>query len=67
LAKKKTANINISIAQKTDFSPTGPPPLPKKIFGPKMGKIGQKIAFFGNILTNPPDFHKSAVKFHEIF
>ncbi len=31
-----------------------------------MGKFGKKIAFFGNFLTNPPDFHKSAVKFHEI-
>jgi hypothetical protein len=32
-----------------------------------MGKFGQKMAFFGNFLTNPRDFHKSAVKFHEIF
>jgi hypothetical protein len=24
-------------------------------------------AFWGHFLTNPPDFHKSAVKFHEIF
>ncbi len=32
-----------------------------------MGKFGQKMSFFGNFLTNPWDFHKSAVKFHEIF
>ena len=25
------------------------------------------MAFFGNFLTNPQDFHKSTVKFHEIF
>jgi len=40
---------------------------PKKNFGQKMGKFGKKMAFFGNFLTNPRDFHKSAVKFHEIF
>jgi hypothetical protein len=38
----------------------------KKNFGHKMGKFGKKISFFGNFLTNPRDFHKSAVKFHEI-
>ncbi len=27
----------------------------------------KKMAFFGNFFTNPPDFHKSAVKFHDIF
>jgi hypothetical protein len=43
------------------------PPPPKTNFGPKMGKFGQKIAFFGNFLTNPPDFYKSSVKFHEMF
>jgi hypothetical protein len=43
------------------------PQSKKKKLGPKMGKFGQKIAFFGNFLTNPPDFHKSAVKFHENF
>jgi hypothetical protein len=42
-------------------------PPPTKIFGQKMGKFGKKFAFFGNFLTNPRDFHKSAVKFHEIF
>ncbi len=42
------------------------PPTLEKIFGPKMGKFGQKMSFFGKILTNPRDFHKSAVKFHEI-
>jgi hypothetical protein len=41
-------------------------PSQKKILGPKMGKFGQKMSFFGNFLTNPRDFHKSAVKFHEI-
>jgi hypothetical protein len=25
------------------------------------------MAFFGNFLTNPQDFHKSAVKFNKIF
>jgi hypothetical protein len=49
-----------------------PPPekslayTPLKKFGPKMGKSGQKMSFFGKFLTNPRDFHKSAVKFHEI-
>jgi hypothetical protein len=42
-------------------------PPPKKNFGQKMGKFGKKMAFFANFLTNPRDFHKSAVKFHEIF
>jgi hypothetical protein len=35
-------------------------PPPPKIF------FGQNMSFFGNFLTNPRDFHKSAVKFHEI-
>jgi hypothetical protein len=43
------------------------PPPPKKNFEPKMGKFGRKMAFFGKFLTNPRDFHKSAVKIHEIF
>jgi hypothetical protein len=41
-----------------------PPPPPH--FGAKMGKLGQKMSFFGNFLTNPQDFHKSAIKFYEI-
>jgi hypothetical protein len=41
-------------------------PPPKKPFGPKMGKFGQRMAFLGKFLTNPQDFHKYAVKFHEI-
>jgi hypothetical protein len=40
---------------------------PLKNFGPKIGKFGQKMALFGNFLTNPGDFQKSAVKFHDIF
>ncbi len=41
-------------------------PPSKKILLLKMEKFGQKMSFFGNFLTNPQDFHKSAVKFHDI-
>ncbi len=39
---------------------------PKNFFLQKLGKFGQKMAFLRNFLANPRDFHKSAVKFHDI-
>ncbi len=44
------------------------PPPPEKILNldPPKKMFGQEMAFFENLLTNPRDFHKSAVKFHEI-